>query len=74
MSERGQWFTRPDGLRVLVTLHPAALLRTPPEFQATSYLAWLADLRQADSLVQTAVSLTPSPAGERDGARAPLQL
>ena len=52
MSERGQWFTRADGLRVLVTLHPAALLRTPPEFQAEAYAAWLKDLRQADSLVQ----------------------
>jgi uracil-DNA glycosylase len=51
MSERGQWFTRADGLRVLVTLHPAALLRTPPEFQAAAYTAWLKDLREADSLV-----------------------
>lgn len=53
MSERGQWCTRPDGLRVLVTLHPAALLRIPPEFQAEAYSVWLQDLRQADSLVQT---------------------
>ena len=63
MSERGQWLTRADGLRVLVTLHPAALLRTPPEFQAQAYSAWLDDLRQADSLVQAAVALTPSPSG-----------
>ena len=63
MSERGQWFTRADGLRVLVTLHPAALLRTPPEFQAQAYSAWLADLRQANSLVQTAGALTPSASG-----------
>ena len=63
MSERGQWFTRADGLRVLVTLHPAALLRTPPEFQAQAYSAWLADLKQANSLVQTAGALTPSASG-----------
>ncbi len=54
MSERGQWFARPDGLRVLVTLHPAALLRTPPEHQAAAYEAWLKDLREAHGLaVQT---------------------
>ena len=47
MSERGQWFTRADGLRVLVTLHPAALLRMPQEHQATAYAAWLDDLAQA---------------------------
>ena len=63
MSERGQWFTRADGLRVLVTLHPAALLRTPHEFQAQAYSAWLDDLRQANSLVQTAGALTPPASG-----------
>ncbi|HQS30387.1 UdgX family uracil-DNA binding protein [Polaromonas sp.] len=47
MSERGQWFARADGLRVLVTLHPAALLRTPPEHQPTAYAAWLKDLAAA---------------------------
>ena len=47
MSERGQWFTRPDGLRVLVTLHPAALLRAPPDAQQDAYAAWLCDLQQA---------------------------
>ncbi len=50
MSERGQWFTRPDGLRVLVTLHPSALLRTPPEYQADAYEAWLKDLRVAQDV------------------------
>ena len=47
MSARGQWFTRPDGVRVLVTLHPAALLRAEPHRQAEAYTAWLADLQQA---------------------------
>ena len=40
----------------LDTLHPAALLRTPPDFQAAAYTAWLNDLRQADSLVQATAS------------------
>ena len=51
MSERGQWFTRADGLRVLVTLHPAALLRTPPEYQQDAYAAWVKDLREANALM-----------------------
>ena len=74
MSERGQWFARSDGLRVLVTLHPAALLRTPPEFQAQAYSAWLKDLSQADSLVQTADSLAASPSGTGRGEGSPTAL
>ena len=54
MSERGQWFTRPDGLRVLVTLHPAALLRAAPQHQAGAYADWLADLRQATAALKGA--------------------
>ena len=50
MSERGQWFARGDGLRVLVTLHPAALLRLPQEQQAAAYAAWLKDLARFSSL------------------------
>ena len=46
MSERGQWLTRADGVRVLVALHPAALLRAGPLDQ-TTYGAWLEDLKQA---------------------------
>ena len=47
-KERGQWFTRADGLRVLVTLHPSALLRMEPAERDAAFAAWLADLRQAD--------------------------
>ncbi len=47
MSERGQWFDRPDGVPVLVTLHPAALLRMPQEQQAAAYADWLGDLTLA---------------------------
>lgn len=44
---RGQWRWRGDGLPVLVTLHPSALLRAPPETQAEAFIAWLTDLQQA---------------------------
>ena len=46
-KQRGQFLTRTDGRRVLVTLHPSALLRMEPADKAAAYDAWLADLRQA---------------------------
>jgi DNA polymerase len=54
-KERGRWLTRGDGLRVLVTLHPSALLRMAPEERDDAFAAWLGDLRQAG----TNVSATP---------------
>jgi DNA polymerase len=45
LRERGQWLMRVDGRRVLVTLHPAALLRLPAEDQAAAFEQWLDDLR-----------------------------
>jgi uracil-DNA glycosylase len=48
MRERGLWQKRADGLPVLVTLHPSALLRAPPENFAEAFEAWLRDLREAD--------------------------
>ena len=50
MRERGQWFVRADGLRVLVTLHPSALLRMEVGERDAAFEAWLADLRHAGSL------------------------
>jgi len=47
LTERGKWLQRSDGLRVLVTLHPSALLRGDPAEQAQAYQAWLADLAHA---------------------------
>jgi DNA polymerase len=47
MQERGQWSTRGDGLRVLVTLHPSALLRMEPADQAAAFEQWLAELALA---------------------------
>ena len=46
-SERGQWLVREDGLRVLVTLHPAALLRMDPAVFDVGYDDWLRDLAHA---------------------------
>jgi probable DNA metabolism protein len=45
--ERGEWLVRDDGLRVLVTLHPSALLRMEPGAQASAYEEWVADLARA---------------------------
>ena len=45
--ERGQWLQRTDGLPVLVTLHPSALLRMEPQLQAQAFDDFVADLRVA---------------------------
>ena len=47
MKERGQWSTREDGLRVLITLHPSALLRMDPAEQDSAFRQWVADLALA---------------------------
>ncbi|HZW73894.1 MAG TPA: UdgX family uracil-DNA binding protein, partial [Caldimonas sp.] len=47
LRERGRWLVRSDGRRVLITLHPSALLRVEPEDKQAAYAAWLADLRHA---------------------------
>ncbi len=46
---RGQWLERPDGRRVLVTLHPAALLRAMDGQAGRGFDQWLEDLRHADA-------------------------
>jgi uracil-DNA glycosylase len=47
---RGQWLAREDGLEVLVTLHPSALLRVDSEDREAAFEAFVADLRQAQRL------------------------
>jgi uracil-DNA glycosylase len=48
LRERGHWHRRADGIPVLVTLHPSALLRGErAEFEA-AFERWLVDLREAD--------------------------
>lgn len=47
---RGHWLPREDGLQVLVTLHPSALLRVDPEEREAAFEAFVVDLRQAQRL------------------------
>ncbi len=47
MQERGRWQVRADGRPVLITLHPAALLRADPADRDAAYQRWLDDLRRA---------------------------
>lgn len=49
-AHRGQWLARADGLEVLVTLHPSALLRVDPEERVAAFEAFVVDLRQAQRL------------------------
>ena len=44
---RGRWWPGPGGRPVLVTWHPAALLRLPPDRKREAWRQWLADLRTA---------------------------
>jgi DNA polymerase len=48
MRERGQWLKREDGIAVLVTLHPSALLRLRDDDWDKAWAAWLDDLRKLD--------------------------
>jgi len=50
LANRGQWLPRADGLQVLVTLHPSALLRVDPEQRELAFETFVADLRQAQRL------------------------
>ena len=53
LANRGQWLAREDGRRVLITLHPSALLRVEDaEQRAAAYTQWLNDLRQASKLLR----------------------
>jgi len=48
MKMRGQWLRSPDGLPVLITLHPSALLRIrQEEDRAAAFRAFTRDLRKA---------------------------
>ncbi|WP_460890865.1 UdgX family uracil-DNA binding protein, partial [Ramlibacter alkalitolerans] len=58
LQERGRWLERADGLRVLVTLHPSALLRLPPQEQPQAFEDFVRDLSGA---------LSPSPASAPPG-------
>jgi uracil-DNA glycosylase family protein len=49
-AERGHWLPRPDGLPVLVTLHPSALLRVRPPKREAAFADYVRDLKQARKL------------------------
>ncbi|MEH3085255.1 MAG: UdgX family uracil-DNA binding protein [Xylophilus ampelinus] len=59
-SARGQWLQDDAGRPVLVTLHPAALLRADPAARAQAYAGWLADLRMAAAYAAPAPSAMAS--------------
>jgi DNA polymerase len=52
LRERGQWLRRDDGIPVLLTLHPSALLRGDRAQLEEAFDAWVADLRHAGSHLQ----------------------
>ena len=52
MTERGKWLERGDGHRVLITLHPSALLRMPPADKDEAFRMFVKDLAKARELVK----------------------
>lgn len=50
LANRGQWLAREDGRRVLITLHPSALLRDRGPDREAAIAAWIEDLRRAGEL------------------------
>ncbi|MCO5100430.1 MAG: UdgX family uracil-DNA binding protein [Burkholderiaceae bacterium] len=65
--ERGRWLERDDGLRVLVALHPSALLRIRGDEREAAYEQWLGDLRRAGEIVDAWARRTPQQGGEVEG-------
>ena len=52
-AERGKWLERADGLKVLVTLHPSALLRGDPNERAEAFAAYVKDFAKARSVLSS---------------------
>lgn len=51
LAQRGQWLMRDDGRRVLITLHPSALLRMTSDERAAAYAQWVEELHKASPLL-----------------------
>jgi DNA polymerase len=68
MTERGHWLQREDGLRVLITLHPSALLRGDPAQRAQAFEAWVADLDQATGALTARPKAAPKPRAKAERA------
>jgi DNA polymerase len=50
-AERGRWLVREeDGRKVLITLHPSALLRVLPDEREVAFAAFVKDLVKARGL------------------------
>ena len=56
-AERGKFLQRDDGLAVLVTLHPSALLRIPPEEKEQAFEAFVRDLGHARDVLRISTGL-----------------
>ncbi len=67
--ERGRWLERSDGRRVLITLHPSALLRMEPEDKAAAYAAWLADLKPRGEALRVVRQVMPPWSGRQRPCR-----
>jgi len=52
-AERGKWLPREDGLQVLVTLHPSALLRMQGEDRELAFAAFVEDLKKARKIFRS---------------------
>jgi DNA polymerase len=52
-TARGQWMPSIFGVPVLITLHPAALLRMDQSQQQGAFERWCNDLSQADDIVKS---------------------
>jgi uracil-DNA glycosylase family protein len=50
-AERGKWLEREDGLQVLITLHPSALLRMQGEDREQGFAAFVDDLKKAAAVI-----------------------
>jgi probable DNA metabolism protein len=51
-AERGKWMEREDGRRVLITLHPSALLRMQSEDKEAAFAAFVEDLKKAKVVLE----------------------
>jgi len=51
-ANRGRLMPFSDGARLLITVHPSALLRVPDEFKAEAYRRFVVDLRVAAQFVK----------------------
>ncbi|SEU23250.1 UdgX family uracil-DNA binding protein [Variovorax sp. OV084] len=65
MSERGRWHEDEAGRRVLVTLHPSALLRGDPAQRDEAWQQWLEDLALASAIFKKAAPRTKHSLMER---------